>query len=62
MSSREDNEKINNLLKAIDGLEGMMIPINIITDYIKPLKKEMIAWRNREKKRTTQNTGRMKNE
>ena len=48
MISSEDNEKINNLLKAIDGLEGVAIPINIILDYLNPLKEVITMWRNEE--------------
>ena len=48
MLTIKECEKVNNLLKAIDDLEGMSMPINIITDYIKPLKDVLIDWRNRE--------------
>jgi hypothetical protein len=36
------NNKLNDLLKAIDGLDGISIPFNIIKDRIIPLK----AWLN----------------
>lgn len=47
MLSTEDNGKINNLLKAIDDLEGMMIPFGTIKNLMS-LKDEIIDFRNRE--------------
>ena len=35
---KEEIEKLTNLSKAINELEGIKIDINIIKQYIKPLK------------------------
>jgi len=39
MENSLEIEKLSNLKKAIDELEGIMIPFNIIKENIEPLKK-----------------------